>query len=121
MERQLQVPHTTRRLSLLKPALGATGGQACEPQDMHCMWCAVCVAVFPSIYTAVVLVLLDCVCVQGEGEGLPGLRPRSAGSKSSKGSNSSSKQQQPLALEEASSILPFAPLGPAPDASAGCG
>lgn len=58
---------------------------------------------------------------QGEGEGLPGLRPRSGGSRSGKGSSSSSSKQQPLALEEASSILPFAPLGPAPDASAGCG
>lgn len=65
------------------------------------------------------LFFIDVLCAQ-DGEGLPGmLRPKS-GSRSIK-SGSSSKQQQPLALEEASNILPFAPLGPAPDASAGCG
>jgi hypothetical protein len=57
----------------------------------------------------------------GEGEGLPGmLRPRSGSRNCSRGSGSK-QRQQPLALEEASTILPFAPLGPAPDASAGCG
>lgn len=68
--------------------------------------------------------LCTCAYLQGdgEGEGLPGmLRPRSGSRNSSSGSSSKQRQQQPLALEEASTILPFAPLGPAPDASAGCG
>lgn len=52
-----------------------------------------------------------------EGGGAPGmLRPRS-GTRGSKGS----KQQQSAALEEGSNQLPFVPMGPAPDASAGCG
>lgn len=63
--------------------------------------------------------------------GLPGLLPRPRGSKrggsggaSSSGSGSRRhQQQQHEAVEESSAQqqLPFMPLGPAPDASAGCG
>jgi len=68
----------------------------------------------------------SCCCFQAgdmpagsNDSGFHGLLRTTAGPKAAKATKQ--RQQQQLALEEAAQQLPFMPMGPAPDASAGCG